>query len=321
MKQLLLSPQEYRSFECNSTMFTEKPLSSKKEWIDAILHLRLHFSVLLLPVYLFGLSQTPHIDSTGAVFTFIVLHLLVYPASNVFNSFYDNDEGSIGGLKQPPPKNNKMLYLANGFDLAALAISWWVHPLLALLVLTYILASRAYSYKPVRLKKYPVTGFLVIFVFQGGFTYLISVTGSSDLMLTTTKEIFTWLTKESAYALLACSFQIGAVYPLTQVYQHQSDKADGVTTLSMKLGIRGTFIFSSLFFLVATFFYGLHFMSTELTLFYHLLLFQLPILVFFAYWAVSVWQNPQKANFKNTMRMNVIAASCLNLFFIYLLLL
>lgn len=294
--------------------------TTQKEWINAFKHLRLHFSILLLPVFLFGLSQTPQVSYFGASLTFIILHLLVYPASNVFNSFYDNDEGSIGGLKKPPPKNRKMLWLANSLDLTALTLSYWVADILCLLVLTYILASRAYSFRPIRLKKYPILGLLVIFIFQGGFTYIISVVGSTNFLLSSLNELVTWFSTDSIYAIFACSFQIGAVYPLTQVYQHKSDAADGVLTLSMKLGIRGTFLFSATFFLIATCFYGLHFATINISHFYSLLIFQLPILCYFFYWAYLVWQNDTNANFKKTMWMNVVAASCLNLFFFYLIL-
>ena len=90
-----------------------------QDWKDAIKHLRLHFSLLLMPVFLFALSQTSitlygqtfYPPTFGVLVTFIILHLLVYPASNVFNSYYDRDTGSVGGLKNPPPTNVKMLWL------------------------------------------------------------------------------------------------------------------------------------------------------------------------------------------------------------------
>ena len=50
------------------------------------------------------------------------------------------------------------------------------------------------------------------------------------------------------WVLLACSLQIAGVYPLTQIYQHEQDLADGVTTISYKLGYKGTFIFSAIMF-------------------------------------------------------------------------
>ncbi|WP_240731627.1 hypothetical protein [Hymenobacter radiodurans] len=65
--------------------------------------LRIPFSVYLMPVFWFGLSALRQPCSPWrAVGVFVVLHVLAYPASNGYNSYYDRDEGSIGGLKKPP---------------------------------------------------------------------------------------------------------------------------------------------------------------------------------------------------------------------------
>ncbi|WP_223285001.1 hypothetical protein [Hymenobacter qilianensis] len=65
--------------------------------------LRIPFSVYLMPVFWFGLSALREPFSLWrAAGVFVVLHVLAYPASNGYNSYYDRDEGSIGGLKKPP---------------------------------------------------------------------------------------------------------------------------------------------------------------------------------------------------------------------------
>lgn len=287
--------------------------SNKQEWIDAFKHLRLHFSLLLLPVYLFALSQLGYINRLDALLTFIILHLLVYPASNVFNSYYDDDLGSVGGLKNPPPKNFKMLVLANGLDGLAVLLSTQIDACFSIMVFAYIVASRLYSYRPIRLKKYPFIGFLVIFLFQGAFTLYLSAYGSSDLTGFNLNFFTGW-----SYAAMATSFQIGAIYPLTQIYQHESDLADGVTTLSYKLGYRGTFLFAGAMFGIATLFYYLHFKETDINSFCLFTLVQIPIIGYFVYWASQVWKDTKHADYKHTMYMNIIAAVVLNLFFLYL---
>jgi 1,4-dihydroxy-2-naphthoate octaprenyltransferase len=291
--------------------------NNKQEWRDAFRHLRLHFSLLLMPVFLFASSQVKEISVPCASITFLVLHLLIYPASNIFNSYYDIDQGSVGGLKNPPPSSIKMLWLANSLDALALFGSILISNYFAVLILVYILASRLYSYRPIRLKKYPITGFFVIFIFQGAFTYYIACTGvlgySDGCFLYEKTNHNNWF-----FAALATSFQIGAIYPLTQIYQHKSDLADGVTTLSYKIGYRGTFIFSGIMFGIATLFYYLYFKETDIYSFYLLLVVQIPIILYFAYWASLVWKDTKFADYKHTMRMNVIAALVLNLFFLYL---
>jgi 1,4-dihydroxy-2-naphthoate octaprenyltransferase len=296
--------------------------SNKQEWIDAFKHLRLHFSLLLMPVYLFALSQSSSISASKAFLTFIILHILVYPASNIFNSFYDTDQGSVGGLKNPPPANKKMLSLANLFDLLAISLSLLLGIEFLIVLLTYIIASRIYSYRPIRLKRYSIIGFLTIFTFQGAVTYYLASLGVFGLSEGIQKLSYICPTgvniHQMTFALLATSFQIGAIYPLTQIYQHESDLADGVTTLSYKLGYRGTFIFAGIMFGIATLFYYLHFEQTDITSFYLFTIAQIPIIGYFVYWASKVWKNTKYADYKHTMYMNTIAALVLNLFFIYL---
>jgi 1,4-dihydroxy-2-naphthoate octaprenyltransferase len=277
-----------------------------------------------MPVFLFALSQSFFKPDLDALLTFVLLHLFVYPASNAYNSYNDIDLGSVGGMENPPPSNAKVLYISNILDFSVLLFLLVINTELFFLFLTYIIASRLYSYRRVRLKKYPYVGFLVIFIFQGAFTYYLSSAGNGQYWGNSCSAIG-WKTYSSffeyhLYALLASSFQIGAIYPLTQIYQHESDLADGVTTLSYKLGYRGTFIFSAIMFGIATIFYYLHFKEININSFYLLLIVQLPIIAFFVYWARKVWKDTREANYKNTMYMNVIAAAVLNLFFLYLVL-
>src|SRR5436190_6563663 len=74
--------------------------------------LRLPFSIFLSPLYFFALAQVPDIHWGKAIMVFLILHFLVYPASNGYNSYMDRDTQSIGGLETPPPPP-KQLYLTS----------------------------------------------------------------------------------------------------------------------------------------------------------------------------------------------------------------
>src|SRR5436190_13156439 len=113
--------------------------------------LRIHFSFFLMPVYWFALSQTVNINAMHATLIFIILHLLVYPASNGYNSYMDRDTGSIGGIKNPLQPTRQLFYVTVIMDGLAIALSFFITPLFALGILLYILASRAYSYRKIRL--------------------------------------------------------------------------------------------------------------------------------------------------------------------------
>ncbi|MBP9135011.1 MAG: UbiA prenyltransferase family protein, partial [Saprospiraceae bacterium] len=122
--------------------------------------------------------------------------------------------------------------------------------------------------------------------------------------------------------LFISSLLIAGVYPMTQIYQHEADRNDGVNTISMALGIRGTFVFSSGMFAVASaLFYWYHSVNDTLLFFWYYLLFLSPVLIYFTSWFLKVIKNESAADFTNTMRLNLIASTCLNVYFILKILL
>jgi 1,4-dihydroxy-2-naphthoate octaprenyltransferase len=121
--------------------------------------------------------------------------------------------------------------------------------------------------------------------------------------------------------MVACSLLLGGFYPLTQIYQHEADRKDGVRTLSLMLGYRGTFIFTALVYVIAFFLLAHYFLMTlQIREFQVLATCMLPVIVYFLIWAAKVWRDPGKASYSNTMRMNLIASACTNAGFIAVLL-
>ena len=274
--------------------------------------LRFHFSFFLMPVYWFALSQTPAINVPHAILIFCILHLLVYPASNGYNSYMDRDTGSIGGIKNPKQPTKQLFYITVMLDLTAILLSYFISWYFLIGIIVYILASRAYSYRGIRLKKYPVIGYLTVIIFQGGLTFFLVMHGSNIEKITEVPLI----------GMLTASLLIGGFYPLTQIYQHKQDQADGVISISSMLGYNGTFIFTAIVYFFAVCSLGFYLISNlEQTNFFIIQIFFTPILVYFFWWFKEVRKNKEAANFKNTMQMNIIASICSNCAFITLLIL
>src|SRR6478736_9084300 len=126
--------------------------------------LRFPFSFFLMPVYWFALSQVVRPNGARALLIFIILHFLIYPSSNGFNSYMDRDEGSIGGLKSPLQPTRQLLYATLTMDGLAIILGFLISYYSVLATGLYILASRAYSARSIRLKKYPVIGFLTVVI-------------------------------------------------------------------------------------------------------------------------------------------------------------
>lgn len=236
-----------------------------------------------------------------------VLHGLVYPASNGYNSYMDRDETPIGGLQHPQQPTRQLFYATLLLDAIALLLALlFLGGQAALGILLYIGASRAYSYRGIRLKQYPYLGFGVVFFFQGALVYLITYHVASGQG---------W-GRPGLLAPFIASLLIGALYPLTQIYQHQADLQDGVTTISYQLGKRGTFLFSgSLFVLAGGLFFFWYRQQGRLNDFWLFLLLTGPVVLFFCWWMRAVWQNEQQANFQNSLRMNLVATGCTIIFF------
>ena len=273
--------------------------------------LRFHFSFFLMPIYWFALSQTLTINVGHAILIFIILHLLIYPASNGYNSYMDRDTGSIGGIKNPMQPTKQLFYITLLLDAVGILLSCLISKWFVAGIILYILASKAYSYRGIRLKKYPVIGFLTVIIFQGAGTFFLVYHGSS---LDKTLQI-------PPAGLIAAALLIGGFYPLTQIYQHNQDKADGVTTLSMLLGYKGTFIFTAIVYFFAVNVLAYHLISTlQQNSFFIIQIFFIPVLVYFMWWFKKVSLNNSNANFVHTMRMNVLASICTNAAFIVLFL-
>ncbi len=108
-----------------------------------------------------------------------------------------------------------------------------------------------------------------------------------------------------------------ASYPTTQVYQHAEDARRGDRTLSLMLGINGTFMFSAGAFLLA----NAAFIAFLLVCasWAELLVFELalfPTLLYFLYWWYMVWQDKSAANFRQAMRLNALSSLSLSFAFI-----
>lgn len=272
------------------------------KYSTALTLMRIPFSVYLMPIFWFALSTMPQVDLWRAVLVFLVLHVLVYPASNGYNSYYDRDEGSIGGLKNPPKPNRQLMHLVLLFDVLAVLLSLLLSPLFASFVALYLLISKAYSYEGIRLKRYPVASTFVVTFFQGAFTYAMVQVGVGLRLQQVLQEPNIW------FALVSTLFLCGS-YPLTQIYQHEEDSLRGDRTLSLLLGINGTYLFAAASLLAGTaLLLWLYFSTGQVRNIFIFLLCTAPVIYFFTGWVLRALKDRREVNFENTMLMNKISS-------------
>ncbi len=275
--------------------------------LDALKLMRIPFSIFLMPVFWFALIPLEDIPIAKSVFIFLIIHVLIYPASNGYNSYFDKDEGSIGGLRNPPKVNRHLFPMVIGFDLSAVVFAFLISIHFGWMCAIYILVSKAYSWDEIRLKKYAILSTLVVTLFQGFFIFYTVQVGLGYYIEDTVNLLF---------AIASSLFLLGS-YPLTQVYQHQEDAARGDKTLSLMLGIRGTFVFSAISFLLGSVLLGLSFVQqNNVNDFYIFLVLGGPILLYFGYWFSLVIKNENDANFEHSMKMNIVSSLFLSAAFI-----
>ncbi|MGR3811659.1 UbiA family prenyltransferase [Jiulongibacter sp. NS-SX5] len=271
---------------------------------DALILLRFPFSFFLMPVFLFGTYLGSQPFNYNYWLAFFILHFLVYPASNGYNSHEDKDEDAIGGIKKPPPPNKLLFYVCMVFDLLSIILSLKISYLFTALVVLYIAFSRAYSSRKIRLKKRAILSYFIIAVFQGCFILILALDVSDPMIKYGEPEFM--------LSCLFAFFLMGGSYPITQIYQHESDAKDGIITLSARLGISKTLLFSEIHVGIAMVFLYFIIPLEHFVLFIALMT---PVLVYMQWWKRACKKNPAAASFRNTMTMNLLATSLMNVCF------
>lgn len=280
---------------------------------SSLKHLRIPFSFFLMPVFFFALALTPNLNELRLLYVFVALHLFLYPSSNGYNSYFDKDEESIGGLKNPPKITKDLYGLSMVFFAIAIGMGFLINWSFATMILAYGLVSMAYSHPSIRIKKYPILSWFIAGIFQGLFTFGMVYAGISNL---------DWAVLIKPHVLvpgLLTTAMLWGNYPLTQVYQHREDAKRGDHTISRMLGIKGTFTFASIVFLITGACFSWYFIDrSQLAILWIFLAAMAPIGLYFFLWFGFVLQNPERhANYNWAMGMNAISAIALNAFFIY----
>ena len=218
----------------------------------------------------------------------------------------DKDTGSIGALRNPPMVSNGVYFTSIILDIAGILMMMMINFKMAFLMIAYVCVSKAYSWRKIRLKKYPFIGWLAVVVFQGAYTFLLVSMAAENNFSSD------WLTFQKIEGMILSSLLIGAYYPLTQIYQHEEDSKRGDYTISYRLGIPGTFIFSAALFLISfveSFHYFKYYFSIN-----HFYIFGsclLPAIIYFLTWFIRTIKNRDEADFTHTMRMTFFSSTCL----------
>jgi 4-hydroxybenzoate polyprenyltransferase len=143
------------------------------------------------------------------------------------NSAFDRDEGDIAFLANPPVAPRYLAQFAFTLMVLGLLITMTLPVTYRLLYAICVLMSLLYSVPPVRLKSVP------------GMDWLINMIGFGTLTAWAGWAL-TGRPLHGAGAAVLWGFTplFAALYPLTQLYQMDEDRARGDRTLALRLGVR-----------------------------------------------------------------------------------
>ena len=245
-----------------------------------IRHLRLQFQLILAPVFLLGYKLTGAALELHFVGLFLLVHIGLYGGMTAFNSYYDRDEGPIGGMKFPPPadklERNGGLFL----QLAAVgAMAFWGWSM-ALAGLVIFGLGVAYSHPRWRWKARPLGSLLAVALGQGVLPFLMGTAAAKESSGRVGSV-------EMVLAASATAIIITGLYPQTQVYQIVEDRRRGDCTLAVYWGADRIFLFARS--LMGLGLAAMFFFAFVVDIFHHFWLWVLPPGYLIFWYVVRSW--------------------------------
>ncbi len=151
-----------------------------------------------------------------------------------FNSAYDRDEEDIAYLVQPPLPPRHLALVSFLLMMAGGVLAFLVTPAFGLITVGCILMSVIYSHPFTRWKSIPGRDLVINMIGYGGCTTISGLMVGQVIMgsSSTVPDSVGWLLI-AGFALL-----FGSFYPLTQIYQIETDRKRGDVTLALALGTR-----------------------------------------------------------------------------------
>ncbi len=207
-------------------------------------HLRILFQMTLAPIFLWGYFVSGVSPAWRLVPAFAAFHLFLYTGITAYNSYYDRDEGPIGGLEHPPPIRSSLLPLAIAIQAAGLLLAIPAGAAFTAIYLIFVALGVLYSHPSTRWKANVWLSTLVVCGGQGALGFLAGWAVGRG-------EVGSALGLRGVLGALSAALTTFGMYPLTQVYQIDEDSRRGDRTLCVLLGARGGLRVSQIAFLLA----------------------------------------------------------------------
>ncbi|MDZ7657841.1 UbiA family prenyltransferase [Fodinibius sp.] len=202
---------------------------TKQLW-HFILHLRWHYQLFILSGgFLLGGFLSADLDVQSFLLQFANVHLLLFGGATAYNSFWDKDEGPIGGLQNPPEMQSWMWAASLILQGIGLGIAVAQGFLFSGIYLISIFFFWLYSTPLARWKNHPHKSLVAIGVSTGFNSVLLGYLAAGNSGL----DISVWI------AAVGVTLMLLSLYPISQIYQVEEDRKRGDHTFALQYGKKG----------------------------------------------------------------------------------
>lgn len=198
-----------------------------EETLAYLLHLRPMEWPIMTAHFLLGtfLAAGWKMPLAAALLGWFAFVALLNGGTLAINSAFDQDEGDIGYLRQPPKPPKYLLHVSVLMLIASLVLGFLLPKVFAWSNAVCVVMAVLYSVPPVRLKARAGWDLAINCI---GFGFLTPMAGWG-LTGRPLSAAFTHL-------CIGFGFLFGALYPATQIYQIEEDRSRGDQTLVIRLG-------------------------------------------------------------------------------------
>ncbi|WP_421775091.1 UbiA family prenyltransferase [Gracilimonas sp.] len=212
-----------------------------KQILNFFIHLRLHYQFFILSGgYLIAALFVDQVRWNQFGLQFLNVHVLLFGGATAYNSWWDKDEGPIGGLKSPPKMKSWMwpasMIMQYGGLAWAITIGWNY----AIIYVVSMFFFWLYSTPLARWKGKPVLSIVAIGISTGTNSFFMGYLAAGGYPITYSEDLIT----------IGVAAIILSLYPVSQIYQTEEDKSRGDRTFAVRYGIQGVKWFFSLMFLL-----------------------------------------------------------------------
>ncbi len=193
-----------------------------------IINMRWHYQLFVLSgCFLFGGLFSASMDWVDFLVHFLIVHLLLFGGATAYNTYWDKDDGPVGGLKRVPPMREWTRPVSLLIQVPGLIAGWWIGWHYVIVYAIAMLMFWFYSSPWFRWKGHPLLSLVAIGISTGWAGFWLGALSAGG----TIYHLPSWIGSVGVMLIIL------SMYPLSQIYQVQEDEQRGDRTFMVAYGL------------------------------------------------------------------------------------